>query len=104
VDSHEPVFVAAANGENAFRQQKGFFFQLSDKDKQKAKSPWGPANPQALNRYSYVLNNPVRYVNPIGHLGISTDNCLGASCTKIHLTHDEAIALWNFSQKMFGMR
>jgi hypothetical protein len=27
----------------------------------------GPANPQALNRYAYVLNNPVRYIDPSGH-------------------------------------
>ena len=25
------------------------------------------ANPQALNRYSYVLNNPIRYADPSGH-------------------------------------
>ncbi len=24
-------------------------------------------NPQSLNRYSYVLNNPLRYVDPTGH-------------------------------------
>ena len=33
----------------------------------KARTPWGPANPQALNRYSYVLNNPLRYIDPMGH-------------------------------------
>jgi hypothetical protein len=27
----------------------------------------GPANPQQLNRYSYVLNNPVGNVDPSGH-------------------------------------
>ncbi len=26
-----------------------------------------PANPQALNRYSYVYNNPMRYTDPTGH-------------------------------------
>jgi len=26
-----------------------------------------PGNPQALNRYAYVLNNPLRYVDPTGH-------------------------------------
>jgi RHS repeat-associated protein len=26
-----------------------------------------PANPQALNRYSYVVNNPLRYIDPSGH-------------------------------------
>jgi len=27
----------------------------------------GPANPQAFNRYSYCLNNPLRYNDPSGH-------------------------------------
>jgi len=27
-------------------------------------------NPQALNRYSYVLNNPLKYVDPSGHSGL----------------------------------
>jgi RHS repeat-associated protein len=26
-----------------------------------------PANPQNLNRYSYCLNNPLRYIDPTGH-------------------------------------
>ncbi len=26
-----------------------------------------PGNPQALNRYAYVLNNPLRYTDPMGH-------------------------------------
>jgi hypothetical protein len=67
VDFHEPGFIAVVNGETAFRQEHGFWFQLSDEDEQQAKSPWGPANPQALNRYSYVLNNPLRYTDPTGH-------------------------------------
>jgi hypothetical protein len=27
-----------------------------------------PANPQSLNRYSYCLNNPLKYVDPTGHM------------------------------------
>ena len=26
-----------------------------------------PGNPQALNRYAYVLNNPLKYIDPTGH-------------------------------------
>jgi RHS repeat-associated protein len=26
-----------------------------------------PADPQSLNRYSYCLNNPLRYIDPTGH-------------------------------------
>jgi hypothetical protein len=28
----------------------------------------GYANPQALNRYSYVLGNPLKYIDPTGHM------------------------------------
>jgi RHS repeat-associated protein len=31
-----------------------------------------PYNPQALNRYSYCLNNPVRYTDPSGHVPLDT--------------------------------
>jgi RHS repeat-associated protein len=33
-----------------------------------------PANPQSLNRYSYVLNNPLRYVDPSGHTNCAADD------------------------------
>ncbi len=32
-------------------------------------------NPQALNRYAYTLNNPVRYVDPTGHQGCEVTVC-----------------------------
>ncbi len=32
----------------------------------------GAANPQSFNRYSYVLNNPLRYIDPTGHDRFST--------------------------------
>ncbi len=38
-----------------------------------------PSNPQSLDRYSYVLNNPIRYTDPSGHNFCDEDgNCYGA--------------------------
>ena len=34
-----------------------------------------PGNPQSLNRYSYVNNNPVRYTDPSGHAICASDDC-----------------------------
>ncbi len=68
VDFHEPGFAATLAREDAFTQAKGFQFQLSDQDRQQAKVDTGPGNPQALNRYSYVLDNPLRYTDPTGHV------------------------------------
>jgi hypothetical protein len=59
----EPGFLSKANQENQF----GPWFTLSNKERQQLGSPMGPANPQALNRDAYVLNNPVRNTDPSGH-------------------------------------
>lgn len=67
VDFHEPMFLAGVAEENAFMLQNGFWSQLSDRQKEKAKLPWGPQNPQELNRYTYTSNNPLRYTDPSGH-------------------------------------
>ncbi len=41
-----------------------------------------PGNPQSLNRYSYVNNNPVRYIDPSGHcpwcIAVSVGALIGA--------------------------
>jgi hypothetical protein len=69
VGFQEPAFLLQANEENREILQFGQFFQWSDEVRQKHNVPSGPANPQALNRYSYVLNNPLRYTDPTGHDG-----------------------------------
>lgn len=63
VDFHEVGFGATLNGESS----QPFWFQMSDQQRQKAGDPWGPTNPQALNRYSYVLNGPMKATDPSGH-------------------------------------
>ncbi len=82
VDFHENAFSAGLAREDAFTQAKGFRFQLSGQDRQQgegAKWQWGPQNPQALNRYCYALNNPLRYTDPTGHF--YDDNWLSGSTT-----------------------
>ena len=76
VDFHEGALLSGLNGDNALTLQKGYWFQLSGQDRrQRAREPWGPANPQALNRYAYVLDNPLRYTDPTGHA--RADDCTG---------------------------
>ncbi len=42
----------------------------------------GPTNPQAYNRYSYVLGNPLRLVDPSGHGHCAAnDNCISQPYT-----------------------
>jgi len=38
-----------------------------------------PGNPQALNRYAYVYNNPLRYTDPDGHIAILATMGIGAA-------------------------
>jgi hypothetical protein len=44
----------------------------------------GYANPQNLNRYSYVLNNPLRYTDPTGHMMVEDEGSTkgGLNCSK----------------------
>ena len=38
-----------------------------------------PSDPQALNRFSYTYNNPVKYIDPSGHDPSELDACNGTS-------------------------
>ena len=60
-------FAAQVNAENREVLQFGAFFQWDSKTRQEHNVPMGPGNPQALNRYAYCLNNPLRYVDPTEH-------------------------------------
>jgi hypothetical protein len=60
---HESGFLGKLNQESG----APFWFQLGRDGRKQLGSPFGPVNPQALNRYSYVQNNPVKYTDPSGH-------------------------------------
>ena len=63
VDYHEKEFTESLKGENT----QSFWFQMNRQQRQQATPPWGPNYSQNLNRYSYVLNNPLMYTDPSGH-------------------------------------
>ncbi|WP_204753891.1 RHS repeat-associated core domain-containing protein [Herpetosiphon giganteus] len=63
IDFHEVAFLAKLAQEN---RQK-FWFQMDARNMQSSMPSWGTENPQALNRYSYVANNPLNYADPSGH-------------------------------------
>jgi hypothetical protein len=67
VDFQNPAFAAVLADEHRFMQEHGWWFALDAAQRQELGTPWGPQNPQALNRYSYVLNNPLRYTDPSGY-------------------------------------
>jgi hypothetical protein len=67
VGFHETQFLEIANTENQELLQLGQPALWDGTTRQKHNAPMGPANPQALNRYAYCLNNPLRYVDPTGH-------------------------------------
>ena len=40
----------------------------------------GAGNPQAFNRYSYVSNNPMKHVDPTGHMMTCADSGMVGGC------------------------
>jgi RHS repeat-associated protein len=67
VGFHETQFLGVVNAENQELLEFGQPALWGEQARQEHNVPMGPSNPQALNRYAYVLNNPLRYVDPSGH-------------------------------------
>jgi hypothetical protein len=44
------------------------------------------ANPQCLNRYSYCLNNPLKYTDPSGHVNVDSDD---GGATDVTITYNQ---------------
>jgi hypothetical protein len=105
VDFHESGFRSKLNSES----KAPFWFQMDSDARQQHGSPLGPANPQALNRYAYVQNNPLKYTDPSGHYTNRGDEYYGyesvcgadgqAQCTGtndyVHpVTGDRYVRVW----------
>ncbi len=52
-----------------------------------------PANPQSLNRYAYVLNNPLRYTDPSGHFDVPIGEC-GELCQLLGFSDWDTFNAW----------
>jgi RHS repeat-associated protein len=60
-----------------------------------------PTNPQALDRYAYTLNNPVRYTDPSGHcIQVEDGFCLRAAKNGgYHIVHSERERFANYVEE-----
>ena len=69
VDFHEATILGSMNMENRDLLSDGFWGESIHPD--------GPRNPQTLNRYAYVENNPILHSDPSGHAKCNTLGCGG---------------------------
>ncbi len=54
-----------------------------------------PQNPQSFNRYSYVLNSPMNFVDPTGHM--ESDGCDLGGCNLTEIERQESVAAYGLA-------
>jgi RHS repeat-associated protein len=87
---------------------EGLGTQLSPKTEYPAVSVLVPINPQALNRYSYVLNNPLRYIDPTGWdteghgINFNIGFGIGISIEVLRVTDDKGNKAWTLTVSFLG--
>jgi len=73
VGAFEPGSIAQVGEENREIARYGFWFQREGQARRQTKQPSGPVSSQRLNRYTYCLGNPLRYMDKDGHFLITLD-------------------------------
>ena len=63
-----------------------------------------PGNPQSYNRYSYTLNNPVKYVDPSGHCAQSDDACWALADELYRLYGWRIVGVWQQQDLMLFLK
>ena len=79
VGYYESPVLAKLNRDNQIIQMYGGLLNMSEDDKQKTNIVDVPLNTQAFDRYSYTNNNPLRSIDPTGHVTCDKGKCSGGN-------------------------
>ena len=64
-----------------------------------------PTNPQSFNRYIYVLNNPLRLIDPSGHFEVEAiyDYILNNECGGSPICADDTLEIWSQNEEWWNL-
>jgi RHS repeat-associated protein len=99
VGAFEVNYITQVNAENQENARYGFWPQRSQQARKDTMRHTGPADPQALNRYSYCLNNPLRYRDPSGH--DSAEDYIGYEIVEYYDDGTFVARIWCFEEELW---